>query len=326
MSRFVVALLVGGVLLVGGALVSVASGSFEMSPARVIEVLLHPERGETEHAVIKTIRIPRTAAAALVGGALALAGLCFQALLRNPLASEYTLGISAGASLGAVLGSLLNVGSRLALPLGAFVGAIATILIVLALAQARLSFETHATILAGIIFTSFANAVLSCVLSLVSPNELHVFFFWFMGSFAGAEWNTLLPVSGLMGLLALVIFALSWRLNALAMGDDFATQIGVPVERTKAGLFLTAGLLTALAVSLAGTIGFVGLVVPHLARVIAGADHRRLVPLSALLGAALCVLADVLARRLLAPNELPVGVITAFIGVPAFVVLARRPA
>lgn len=330
MRRFVTALVVAGAVLVASALASVATGPFAISPAETIELLIHPQRAGPDHvmqrAVLTTIRLPRMVAAAVVGGALALAGLCFQALLRNPLASEYTLGVSSGASLGAVLASLLHLTSPLATTLAAFAGAIATVVVVLLLARARLSFETNATILAGVVFTSLANAALSLILSIVSPNELHTFFFWFMGSFANAEWATLGPVAILVGLLSLVVFGLSWQLNALAVGEDFAAQVGVPVERTKAALFLVASLLTALVVSIAGTIGFIGLVVPHLARLAVGVDNRRLVPLTALLGAALCVSADLLARTLLAPNELPVGVVTAFIGVPVFIALLRSPA
>ena len=146
-----------------------------------------------------------------------------------------------------------------------------------------------------------------------------------MGSFAEAEWRTLVPAAAVVVVLTAVIYAQAWTLNAIAVDEQFAAQVGVHVEVAKAILLISASLLTAVVVSIAGTVGFVGLVVPHMARLAVGVDHRRLIPVAALLGAALCVAADLLARTLLAPNELPVGVVTAFIGVPVFVALMRRP-
>jgi len=176
-----------------------------------------------------------------------------------------------------------------------------------------------------VIFTALANAALSLILSIVSPYQLQSFFFWFMGSFAEAEWRTLLPASIAVAVLSAVIYAMSWNLNAIAVDEQFAAQVGVNVEVVKTVLLIAASFLTAVVVSLAGTVGFVGLVVPHMARLAIGVDHRGLLPVTALFGAALCVAADLLARTVLAPNELPVGVVTAFIGVPVFVALMRRP-
>jgi iron complex transport system permease protein len=323
-SRFIATILVVFAVLVVCTMVSLVTGAVSIAPRDVFTAILHPHATDMNAAVLWSIRVPRVVAAIVVGCALALSGLCFQALLRNPLASEYTLGVSSGASLGAVLAALMHITIPLATPISAFIGAIATIAIVLYLSHARLSFETNATILAGVIFTSLANAALSLILSVVSPNELHTFFFWFMGSFANSEWSTLTPVAIIVGVLSVALYAFAWQMNALAVGDDFAAQVGVPIERTKTTLFVLASLLTALVVSIAGTIGFVGLVVPHLARLAIGVDNRKLIPVAALAGAALCVSADLLARTLLAPNELPVGVVTAFIGVPVFIVLMRR--
>ena len=199
-------------------------------------------------------------------------------------------------------------------------------LLVLFLSHAKLGHETTSTILAGIILTALANAALSLVLCIVSPNELHAFFFWFMGSFGSAQWDVLIPSIWVIAALSLAVCGFAWSMNALAIGDDFAAQVGINVRATKAALLAIASLLTAVAVSVAGTIGFVGLVVPHLVRRVVGVDHRKLLPLSAAAGAALCVSADVVARTLLAPNELPVGVVMAFIGVPVFLALLLRPA
>jgi iron complex transport system permease protein len=307
------------------AAASLATGPYPIEPGTLVETLLGSHAGTMEAQVLFTIRLPRLAAACIGGFALAVAGLVFQALLRNPLASEYTLGVSSGAALGAVGAVLLHLRSPLATPVAAFLGAISTIAIVLLLARARLAFETNAAIMIGVIFTALANAALSLILSVLSPYELQSFFFWFMGSFAEAEWPALLPAGVVVLVLSAVVYALAWKLNAVAVDEQFAAQVGVNVEVVKTILLVAASLLTAVVVSIAGTVGFVGLVVPHMARLAVGVDHRLLIPVTALIGAALCVAADLLARTLLAPHELPVGVVTAFIGVPVFVALMRRP-
>ena len=312
-------------VLVAASLVSLATGPVVMSPRRVFSALIAENGNDVTTMIVRTIRLPRAVAACVMGAALALAGLCFQVLLRNPLASETTLGVSSGAALGAVTAGMLHMTSALATPLAAFIGSVSTIAIVLTIARDHFQLETNATILAGVIFTSLANAALSLMLTIASPNELHTFFFWFMGSFANAEWTTLLPAVTAVAVLSLVVNAFAWRLNALAFSDEFAAQVGVPVGRTKVVLFGVASLLTAFAVSVAGTVGFVGLVVPRLAQLAVGADARRLIPVAAFGGAALCVTADVVSRTLLAPDELPVGVVTAFVGVPVFMLLMRRP-
>jgi iron complex transport system permease protein len=317
--------LAAAAVLALAAAASLATGPYAIEPGTLVQTLLGSHAGTMEAQVLFTIRLPRLAAAGIGGFALAIAGLVFQALLRNPLASEYTLGVSSGAALGAVGAVLLQLRSPLATPVAAFLGAISTIAIVLLLARARLAFETNAAIMIGVIFTALANAALSLILSVLSPYELQSFFFWFMGSFAEAEWPALLPAGVVVLVLSAVVYALSWKLNAVAVDEQFAAQVGVNVEMVKTILLVAASLLTAVVVSIAGTVGFVGLVVPHIARLAVGVDHRLLIPVTALMGAALCVAADLLARTLLAPHELPVGVVTAFIGVPVFVALMRRP-
>jgi len=325
--RFLIAMLVTAAVLAVASMASLAIGPVSTSPGDAWRALVVPESVDaTVAAVVRQIRLPRLVTAWVAGWGLALAGLCFQSLLKNPLASEYTLGVASGASLGAVLGVVIGLTGPLAISAGAFSGALVTIAVVLLVSHASFSFETNATILAGIIFTSFANAVLSLLLTVVTPNQLQSFFFWFLGSFASAEWSGIVPVAVATGVLSLVIFAFAWQMNAIAVNEDLASQVGISVERTKLMLYGVASLLTALIVTIAGTVGFVGLVVPHLARLAIGVDNRRLIPLVALMGAALCVTSDLLARTILSPNELPVGVVTAFIGVPVFVsLMARRP-
>lgn len=322
--RVIVAVVVATAALAAAATASLLIGPFAIS----VKTLIHTLAGSRDDAmaaqVILRIRLPRLALACVGGCALAVSGLVFQALLRNALASEYTLGVSSGAALGAVGAALLHLTSPLATPLAAFAGALATIALVLMLAHARLAFETNAAIMIGVIFTALANAALSLILSIVSPYELQAFFFWFMGSFAEAEWRTIVPAAVAVIVLLAIIYAQSWTLNAIAVDEQFAAQVGVHVEAVKLILIVAASLLAAVVVSLAGTVGFVGLVVPHMARLAVGVDHRRVIPVAALFGAALCVAADLLARTLLAPNELPVGVVTAFVGVLVFVALMRR--
>jgi iron complex transport system permease protein len=323
--RFVIALVLTAVVLVVVSFVSLSTGPVKTSPGDAWRALVTPEAvDDTVAAVVRQIRLPRLATAWLAGWGLALAGLCFQSLLKNPLASEYTLGVASGASLGAVLGVVIGLTGPLAISAGAFTGALVTIAVVLLVSHASFSFETNATILAGIIFTSFANAVLSLLLTIVTPNQLQSFFFWFLGSFASAKWDGIVPVAVATAVLSIVIYAFGWQLNAIAVNEDLASQVGISVERTKLMLYGVASLLTALIVTIAGTVGFVGLVVPHLARLAIGVDNRRLIPLVALMGAALCVASDLLARTLLSPVELPVGVVTAFIGVPVFISLMGR--
>lgn len=326
MRRVTVSVAAALAVLIAAAAASLLTGPYAIAPRTLVETLAGSHPGSMEAQVLFTIRLPRLAAACAGGFALALAGLVFQALLRNPLASEYTLGVSSGASLGAVGVALLQLKSPLATPIAAFIGAISTIAIVLLLSRARLAFETNAAIMIGVIFTALANAALSLILAVMSPYELQAFFFWFMGSFAEAEWRTLGPAMVVIGVLSIAIYGLSWNLNAIAVDEQFAAQVGVNVELAKMILLIGASLLTAVVVSIAGTVGFIGLVVPHIARMAVGVDHRVLIPVTALIGAALCVAADLLARTLLAPHELPIGVVTAFVGVPVFVFLMRRPA
>lgn len=324
-SRFAIALTVAAAALIASGIASLTIGPVKMRVSEAFAALTDPASVDpTIAAVVRDIRLPRLATACVAGWGLALAGLCFQSLLRNPLASEYTLGVASGASLGAVATVVFGIGGALAIPGGAFAGAIATMALVLVIAHASFSFETNATILAGIVFTSLANALLSLMLAVIAPNQLQAFFFWFLGSFAGAEWGMIGPVATGVGALSLVLVGFAWHMNAISVNEELAEQVGISVRTVKLMLYGVASLLTAMVVTLAGTIGFIGLVVPHIARLAAGVDNRRLIPLAAMSGAALAVLSDLLARTMLAPGELPVGVVTAFIGVPVFVSLMRR--
>jgi iron complex transport system permease protein len=275
--------------------------------------------------LIARLRAPRIALAAIVGAALALAGAAMQALLKNPLADPFLLGTSGGAAAGAALASLAGV-SPLLSPGAAFVGATASSVVVAALARRGGRLDLQRLLLCGLIANAFFSALLLAVFSIASTAAARTMLFWMMGSLAEASASrvgALLPWA-FAGALAIGIYAA--RLNLLAVGEDNAAALGVDTERAKREVFLAASLLTGAAVAFAGIIGFVGLLVPHAVRAVAGNDQRRLLPLCALCGAALLVAADALARAAFAPAELPIGAVTAAIGAPLFAwMLLREP-
>ncbi len=304
------ALGVGGVRLPVGEIWSALARS-SASPAAVI---------------VREIRLPRILLAALVGAALAASGTALQALLRNPLADPYVLGISSGAALGAVLA--LYVGGRLAeaSPAVAFVGAVATTAWVFLLGRRGGRLASYTLLLAGVITASFLSAVILFMLTLLSTRDVRGTAFWLMGdlsSVSDAHFGILAPVM-VVGLVAL--YAFSKDLNVLLLGEEEAAHLGVNVARVEATVFLLASLLTGLAVSVSGAIGYLGLLVPHLGRMAVGSDHRVLLPAAVLGGAIFLILSDTLARTVIAPAELPVGAVTAIAGAPVFIYLLRRAA
>lgn len=314
-------------LLVAGLALGVSLGPAEAGPADLWRVI----RGEGEpvnRAILLGIRVPRAVTAALTGAALAVSGAVFQALLRNPLAEPYLLGVSSGAALGAVLALALG-GAWLGpatLPLTALAGALVAIGVVFRVARVVDRLDTRVLVLAGVVVAAFFSACVMLVLTFASAETTRSALLWTMGSLDGASWSA----AGALAAYALPATAVAWamgrHLNALSLGEETAAILGTEVERLKRAAYLVASLLAAAAVSVAGVIGFVGLVVPHGVRIAWGADHRGLVPLSFLVGGALLVLADTAARTVAAPVEIPVGVVTALLGVPVFLVLLRRSA
>jgi len=328
--------------LVGVLVMAAGVGSVAIPPTMVVVILqdgaLALLRGEApvpaeldglksiQATIVWQLRLPRLALAAMVGMALGLAGAAFQGVFRNPLADPYLLGAASGAGFGAatamVIGLSLSLGG-LAVPAAAFVGAAATVVVVVALAHRGWTLPVVPLILAGVVVGSLLAAATSFVMLLAREQAAGVLT-WLLGSFALASWThvaTLTPivVGSLIGL------NLAARgLDVLQLGEGSAAQLGVRVEVLKWGVVGLATLVTAVAVSLAGVIGFVGLLVPHAVRLTVGPDHRRLLTLSAIWGALFLVAADLLARTLIAPAELPVGVVTAILGAPVFLVLLRR--
>ena len=275
--------------------------------------------------IIFDLRLPRILLGILVGAALSVAGASFQALLRNPLADPYVLGVSSGAALGSILALIFAPGLALVTPLGAFLGAGATITGVYFLGRREGQLDSNTLLLAGIISASFFSAIIMFLMTTLTGRDLRGMAFWLMGDLStpvspGMQW--IFTVGLLAGIGA--IYTTSADLNLLLTGEREASHLGVDVTRVKLVVYVCASLLTALAVSASGAIGYVGLLVPHIVRLIFGSDYRLLIPASALCGAIAIVLADTLARTIVPPTELPVGAMTAMAGAPVFIYLLRR--
>jgi iron complex transport system permease protein len=275
--------------------------------------------------IVFDLRLPRILLGILVGAALSVAGASFQALLRNPLADPYVLGVSSGAALGSILALLLVPGFALITPLGAFLGAILTITGVYFLGRRDGQLDNTTLLLGGIISASFFSAIIMFLMTTQAGRDRGGMVFWLMGDLStpvspGMQW--IFTVGLLAGIGA--IYSTSADLNLLLTGEREAAHLGVEVTRVKLVVYVSASLLTALAVSASGAIGYVGLLVPHAVRFIFGSDYRLLIPASALCGAIAIVLADTLARTVVAPTELPVGAMTALAGAPVFIYLLRR--
>lgn len=312
-------------LCAGALLLSVRLGAVRLGLREVLDAL----RGAgdpTTVAIVQRLRVPRSLLAALVGGALAASGAVFQALLRNPLAEPYVLGVSGGAAVGAVAAIVFGAGASSAgVGLAAFAGAAIAIVVVLRMAASvGPTLDTRILLLSGVVAGAFFNACILLVLTFADTESFRSALFWMMGSFSGATWREIGLLTVLAGPALAVLFALARPLNLLAVGEETAQYLGVRTERVKLAAYGTASLLTASAVAVSGVIGFVGLVIPHIVRMTWGADHRFLIPASVLLGATFLVLADSLARTVAAPTELPIGVVTAFVGVPFFLWILRR--
>lgn len=275
--------------------------------------------------VVRSLRLPRALLAFLVGGSLALAGTGLQALVRNPLADPSLLGLSGGAGLGAVLAIALHLANPWALPLAAFAGALGAMALVYRLGLVGgAELDPRVLILAGVAVGAFTAAVTTALVSLSDAAELRNAFLWLWGGLSGASWDGVLLLCLYTPLPILVLLAAARSLDLLALGEEPARHLGADVESVKRRVYVAASLLTAAAVAVSGVIGFVGLVVPHAMRLLWGHRHRPLLPAAFLGGGALLALSDTVARVAVAPRELPVGIVTALIGVPVFVLLLRR--
>jgi iron complex transport system permease protein len=317
--------------LIASILISVSLGAIHVPVSAIAAAAFaHHPLSETQRTILLAIRLPRVFASALVGAALAIAGLMFQGLFRNPMADPYIIGASGGAAVGACIGIVLfaqwSIFGFSAAALLAFLGSLATMAAVYFLARARKRTSGVTLLLAGFaVGTMLSNSTYLFEIFDSNPEAGHrVVAAWLHGVIAVPQWKQLAVSSILLALCAFSAYPLMRRLNTLALGDEYAHQLGIRVETTRILVILVGSLLTAIAVSLGGLIGFAGLIVPHVARLLLGPDHVRLLPVTALAGAIFLVIADTMARTLFAPTELPVGILMAFLGGPFFLYLLRR--
>ena len=328
--RFVQTVAGFGALAAGAIVVAPLVGSTSISLRRVFESSI-PFADNTDAQIFFVARLPRTLSGAMVGALFAASGVVFQGLLRNPLATPFTLGVSTGAALGAIVAITFNWSISLlgitAVPLASFVGSLAAVGIVYALAQARRrGLSTTVLLLAGVTMNAFFSAMILFVQYFASFADVGRTLRWLMGDLDVSSYEPLVVALPAL-LVAFAVFAwLARPLNLLSLGPDSAESRGLDVTRAQRAAFLSASLATGAAVSIGGPIGFIGIIIPHLVRLLVGPDHRLVLPAAALFGAAFLVGCDLIARTVLAPIELPVGVITALIGGPFFLwLLIRRP-
>lgn len=317
--RLLLVVIALALISVGAMAVSLSVGSVDLSLLQVLSALWDPT--DSSAAVVRELRLPRTLAAFACGALLALAGALMQVLLRNPLADPYILGISGGAGIGALLAIFFGFGVA-ALNGFAFAGALLAMLIVFGLAHGDGSWTQTRLLLTGVMVSAGCSALITLLLAAAPEERLRGMLFWLMGDFS----QGVNPVFALIGVLVIGVFVLplSRDLNALARGQDTAKALGVSVRSIRMAIYILASLATAISVTTAGSVGFVGLVIPHLTRIFVGNDQRVLLPTAMMTGGVFLVLTDTLARVLMAPQQLPVGVVTALIGVPVFLYLLNR--
>jgi iron complex transport system permease protein len=302
--------------------ISLLSGSVPLGVSQVWDSLAG-EGDMLAQSLVLDLRLPRALTAFAAGGLLAIAGALMQVLLRNPLADPYVMGVSGGASVAALCAMLVG-STGLMVDVAATAGALATTLLVFSLAHGEGGWTPARLLLTGIVVAAGASAAISILLALGDETQLRGMLFWLMGdlSLSGPPWSLL----AMLIVALLVAFPFARQLNVLARGELQARVLGAPVRGTRIGIFVASSVLTAATVTTTGPIGFVGLVTPHLVRLMLGADHRVVLPASAVLGGTLVMIADLCARALFAPRQLPVGALTAIAGVPLFLVLMRRQA
>lgn len=326
-----------GVILLLCLLLAAGLGAVSISPLSIIKMTLNKTAlfnftatwQPSAETILFQIRLPRIIAAALVGSALASAGVLFQGLLRNPMADPYIIGTSAGAAFGATIAMMLPISLAFLsfglVPIAAFVGALAAVLLVYNLARVGGKTPVVSMLLAGFAVSAMLTAVMFFMVTLSGkPGLLQNVYSFLMGSVSVSGWSKIIIVAPLIIGGVIAARFLAFRLNAFALGEEGAAYLGIDVERDKLIVLALGSLLTAAAVSISGLVGFVGLVVPHAVRLLFGPDHRLLLPAAALFGGAFVVLADLLARTMLSPTEIPLGILTAIIGAPFFIYLLRR--
>ncbi len=315
-------LLLGALILIG--ITSLSFGTVTYSIREVWNSIVAGNGEESAVVILRGIRLPRVLLAMVIGAGLSVAGATFQALLRNVLAEPYILGISSGGAAGAVLAVVLNLGfSNFTVPLFSLVGSGLVMILVYALGNRRGFMDPNALLLSGVMAGAFFNAIILLLVALFNQ-ETRTAYLWLLGNLGSADYPALLLVSTPVIIACIILFFNAKALNLMAMGEETAAFLGAEVDTLKRRSYFLASLITGLAVSVSGIIGFVGLIIPHLCRLLFGADHRLLLPASFLVGAIFLVLCDLVSRVAIAPTEIPVGAITAVVGVPVFVYLLKR--
>lgn len=312
-------------LLAGTMLLGLSIGSTEGGARAVLQSLTGTrDAGSMIDTIVWRIRFPRVCLAALVGATLSLGGLVFQALLRNPLAEPYILGISGGAAIGAIIGILMGLSRFPGISLTAFLGSIATLLLILVMSSGQTILKKDSLLLSGVMVNAFCSAIIMFLVSLTQDARLHNIIFWLMGNLAMADVLQMWILAATLLPCFVLLFWFSNTMNLLLLGKEMAQSMGVNIKTVTVILLVTTSFMVSATVSHVGLIGFVGLVMPHLLRILLGPDHRILVPACVLGGGAYMVLCDLVARTLPEQGEMPAGVITAMIGAPLFIYLLKR--
>ena len=312
------ALTILGLLLLGTLALGLSLGSVSIP---ILQGLRPAGLNPDDRTILFQIRLPRVVLAGTVGWSLSIGGVVFQALMRNPLAEPFLLGVSSGAALGAVAGIILGVVFWGGLPMLAFLGALMTIALVLGIARRTRAIDSSTLILTGVIINAFFAALIMVALAAATGEKLHSLLFWLYGDLSRGRFQDLTVLLPLVLFGSVFLLGFARPLNLIAAGEETAAQLGVDVEKVKWAALITVSLLCGATVAFSGIIGFVGLIVPHLTRLALGPDHRLLLPAAGLFGASFLITADLLARVVISPSELPVGIITAFLGAPFFLYL-----
>ena len=318
--------------------VAAAIGAMSIPIGNALGIILHKipvlnnlvavKWASVEEAVVIQLRLPRILSAVIVGVALSIAGAVFQCLFRNPMADPYVIGVASGAGFGASVAMVLRVGftslgAIYAIPLMASIGAVFTIFLVYGIARIGSELPVLRLLLTGIAVSSFFSALIS-VMMVIAGESLHMVYMWLLGGFSLSRWEHVEVATPIVIVGFIILYAFSKDFNALLLGEEQAKQLGVEIEKVKKIVLIVASIITAVAVSISGIIGFIGLIIPHMMRMLVGPDHRILLPSSALAGAIILVLCDTLARSIMRPITLPTGVITTMLGCPFFIYLLRK--
>jgi len=296
-------------------------GTYKLSPSTIIDVLIHRRLSSTEGIIIFEIRMPRIVLSALVGAALSVSGAVLQGIFRNPLVDPYILGISGGAAFGCAL--CVGFLSKIPIQIMAFVFGTVAVALAYLIARSHGEISRFSLILAGIIISSFFQALVCIIKFFVDPHKLQSIVFWLMGSFSLSDWKKVETASIGIILGIVPVLLMRWRLNVMSMGDEEAKALGIDINRDRVLFIIFSTIAIAVATSVSGIIGWVGLMVPHIIRMIYGPDHRRLIPLSITGGATFMIIADTISRSLTS-FDIPVGIITALSGAPFFIFLMKR--